>query len=49
MHRVCLLLVLLAAGCSKHPSYGTVQPQDTAKVQPPPKFQEPRPGQDPAK
>ena len=39
----------LAAGCSKHPSYGTVQPRDTANVQPPPKFQEPRPGQDPAK
>ena len=49
MRHACLLLLLLAAGCSKRPSYGTVQPQDSARPQPAPKYQDPKPGQNPAK
>ena len=49
MRRACLLLALVMAGCSRHPSYGTVRPQDTRKPQPRPTYQEPKPGENPAK
>ena len=34
MRMVLSLLVLLTSGCSKHPRYGPVAPQDTAQVRP---------------